>query len=122
MLLSARVVVALIPFGFWRGRLGAAGARKPNDALRLRGEQLAGDVEWAASRIPFTVRCLPKAIALSWMLRRDRIAHSVVFAVRPLEVRHGRNSLHAWVEVGGNKIIGDLEGPWMETLRLGNKS
>jgi len=28
-------------------------------------------------------------------------------------------ALHAWVEVKGGTILGDLPGPWIETLRLG---
>ena len=58
-------------------------------------------------------------MALSWMLRRRRINHALVFAVRPSHLRDSSDDLHAWVEVDGVKIIGDLPGPWLETLRLG---
>ena len=81
--------------------------------------RLAADVEWAAKRLPFSTKCLPRAMALSWMLRRRRLPHTVVIAVRPNDLRHSADALHAWVEVGGEKIIGDLPGPWIETLRLG---
>lgn len=81
---------------------------------------MAGDVEWAAGRLPLPTKCLPRAMALSWMLRRRRIGHAVVIAVRPSQLRQSPDALHAWVEVEGEKILGDLPGPWIETARLGS--
>jgi len=80
---------------------------------------LAGDIEWAAKRLPFKTKCLPRAMALSWTLRERGIDHVVVFAVRPAETRGADSDLHAWVEVRGKTILGALPGPWVETLRLG---
>ncbi len=54
-------------------------------------------------------------MALSWILRAHRIAHSVVFAVRPEAQRQSADALHAWVEVSGETILGELPGPWLET-------
>jgi aryl-alcohol dehydrogenase-like predicted oxidoreductase len=79
----------------------------------------AGHVEWAAVRLPFSTKCLPQAMALSWMLRRKGISHQLVLAARPAHLRDSADALHAWVEVDGTKIVGDLPGPWIETLRLG---
>jgi len=81
--------------------------------------RLAADVEWAAKRMPGTVKCLPQAMALSWMLRRRGIVHAAIIAVRPNSLRGSPDDLHAWIEVGGQRVIGDLPGPWVETLRLG---
>jgi hypothetical protein len=60
-------------------------------------------------------------MALSWILRRKRIGHCVVIAVRPAELRGTDDQLHAWVEVSGEIILGDLPGPWVETLRMGDR-
>ena len=54
------------------------------------------------------------------MLRRGNIGHALVFAVRPENKRSGADILHAWVEVDGSKILGDLPGQWIVTLRLGD--
>lgn len=81
--------------------------------------RIARQVEWAAERLPFTSKCLPRAIALSWVLRRKRIGHAVVIAARPEHMRQAGDVLHAWVEVSGAKILGELPGPWVETLRRG---
>ena len=116
----AQLLVTAIPFGRWQNRLGLGRpthADGPADLHRAR--RFAADVEWAAKRLPFPTRCLPRAMALSWMLRRKRIEHSVVFAVRPADSRESAEALHAWVEIDGQKILGDLSGPWIETLRLG---
>jgi hypothetical protein len=69
--------------------------------------------------LPVQTKCLPRAVALSWILRRRQIQHTLVFAVRPAGLRGSKDDLHAWVEVQGAKLIGDLPGPWLETLRLG---
>jgi hypothetical protein len=61
-------------------------------------------------------------MALSWLLRKKKIAHFLVFAVRPSEIRTSADALHAWVEVGGTKVIGDVPGPWIEMLRLGGSA
>jgi hypothetical protein len=58
-------------------------------------------------------------MALSSVLRRNRIDHAIVIAVRPSALRQSPDALHAWVEVGGERILGDLPGPWIEIARLG---
>lgn len=117
-LCRAQLLVAFIPFHSWRHGLGLeAGHSGAPDAAAAR--QMAADVEWGAKRLPFSPKCLPQAMALSWMLRQKRIEHSVVFAVRPADSRESAEALHAWVEIDGQKILGDLSGPWIETLRLG---
>ena len=117
-LVVARLKIALVPFRMWRHTLGRAGGIS-NDA---QAKLWANHVEWAAHRLPLTMKCLPKAMALSALLRRQDISHAVVFAVRGAELRSGDDYLHAWVESGGARIIGDLPGPWIETLRLGTGS
>ena len=112
----ARLLVGLVPFRLWRGSLGWTGPAEPENPVAVR---LARHVERAAGRLPFKVLCLPRAMALSWMLRRARIRNAVVVAIRPPHEREGDDSLHAWVEVSGTRILGDLPGPWHETLRLG---
>jgi hypothetical protein len=115
MLCWARLVVAWAPFERWRDSLGdASGQPNPAEARRL-----GSCVERAAERLPFATKCLPRAMALSWILRRRRIGHAVVFAVRPVHLRDSADTLHAWVEIDGAKLLGDLPGPWVETLRLG---
>lgn len=116
LLCLAQLIVALVPFGIWRDRLGYSAPGRDDPAAARR---LARHVERAASRLPFATRCLPRAMALSWMLRRAMMGHEVVFAVRPPHLRKDEDALHAWVETGGERILGELPGPWHETLRLG---
>lgn len=116
MLCWARLLIAWVPLRRWRDTLGEAGGHpSPIGARRL-----AAQVERAAEWLPFGTKCLPRAMALSWLLRRARIRHAMVFAVRPPDLRDAPDALHAWVEIDGSKIIGDLPGPWLETLRLGS--
>lgn len=116
----ARLLVAWVPFDRWRNSLGfEANGSDLGLATQAKARRLAADIEWAARRLPVSTKCLPRAMALSWMLRRQRIGHAVVIAVRPPDLRELPDAFHAWIEVGGAKIIGDLPGPWLETLRIG---
>ena len=117
LLCRARALIACAPFERWRGTLGYSG--KGAAAFHDHARRLAADVEWAAKRLPLATKCLPRAMALSWILRRKRIRHALVIAVRPTEQRQSLDAMHAWVEADGRKIIGDLPGPWVETARFG---
>lgn len=116
-LLVARLLVALLPFGWWRNRLGG----RPGDGVgdsRLV-QRMAAHVERAGWRLAIRTACLPRAMALSWMLRRRRIEHVLAIAVRPQERRGEDDALHAWVCHGGEIMLGELPGPWHVVLRLG---
>jgi hypothetical protein len=117
-LTRARLTIALAPFKWWHQKLGAAGKVAEIDLAEAK--RLAAHVDWGARLLPFPTKCLPRAMALSRMLRRKRLAHTMVFAVRPARMRGSDDDLHAWVEVSGNKVIGDLPGEWVETLRIGD--
>jgi hypothetical protein len=117
LLALARALVAAVPFERWRGTLGSSkGAVAKSESKRL-----AAQIEWAAQRSRFSSKCLPRAMALSWLLRARGISHEVVFGVRPAELRTADEALHAWVEIDGQILIGELPGPWLETLRLGKR-
>lgn len=117
----ALLLVSWVPFDRWRNALGATDGEATAGALD-QARRMAADVEWAARRSPFPIKCLPRAMALSWMLRRRNIQHAVVIAVRPSQLRRSPDALHAWVEAKGDTILGELPGPWVEILRLGNTS
>ena len=85
-----------------------------------QAKRLARHVEWAARWVPFETQCLARAVALSSALRRKGLAHVVVFAARPIDQRTSDDTLHAWVEVDGEKVIGNLPGQWIELLRCGD--
>jgi Transglutaminase-like superfamily len=114
LLCWARLLIAFVPFERWRGTLGLGGPARTADAVRD-----ATLVTWAATRLPFEFKCLPQAMALSWLLRRKRLGHTVVIAVRLARMRGSADAFHAWLEVDGQTILGDLPGPWIETARLG---
>ena len=121
-LCAARLLVETIPFNRWRNLLGStAEGAIPDPAKPEKAKRLAADVEWAAKKLPFATKCLPRAMALSWLLRRQGLAHAIVIAVRPADPQT-RNRLHAWVEIDGDRILGSLPGPWIELLQIGAKS
>ncbi len=124
---AARVLVRFVPLGYWRGRLGrAAPAHAAEHAVAASPEhiaearRLALHVERAAARLPFSTKCLPRAIALARMLQARGRPYSLRIAIRPPAERGGTDDLHAWVEMGGIKVIGDLPGNWVILLNLLN--
>ena len=114
----ARLVIAMLPFRWWRNTLGGNCGSAGADVGRSR--TFAAHVDWAAKLLPISTKCLPRAMALSWILRKRHIGHCLVFAVRPPGQRGADDQLHAWIEVAGERILGDLPGSWVETLRLGD--
>ncbi len=115
-LILARAAIAAVPLERWHGRLGLAGAGTVPQMAEAR--QLARHVERAAARLPFEMKCLPRAMALSRMLRKRAIGHRLVVAARPQPARTGNDDLHAWIEVQKSIVIGDLAGPWLVLLTL----
>lgn len=117
-MLAAQLLIAALPFRVWRSWLGGQ-ANVQNRVDVPAARRLAAQVERAASRFPVTFKCLPQAMALSCLLRRAGLAHSIVFAVRPVGHRDGRDDLHAWVEVETDLLLGELPGPWLRLLKQG---
>lgn len=116
-LIVARLLVARVPMREWRNRLGMR-QQSTGSSDETSAPLFAAHVERAAQRLPVATRCLARAMALSWMLRRRGIAHELVIALRPMDLRARADALHAWVEVGERIILGELPGSWSPVLRL----
>lgn len=119
-LLLARLLIACLRFGRWRRLLGTAspapGRTAPAAAgskpLHPRDARLAAAVERAAARLPLTLLCLPRAMALHWLLRRDRRPGALLFGTLPGSSRGTLDDLHAWIECDGAVLIGASERPY----------
>lgn len=112
-LAAARIMVRWVPFSLWRRVLGQV-VEQPTDRTAMGSSDLAlacflaRRVERAAQRLPGTSKCLPQAMALQWLMRRAGMPSRLVIALH----RHDRASehtFHAWVEIGGNMLIGHCE-------------
>ncbi|WP_157668159.1 lasso peptide biosynthesis B2 protein [Croceicoccus marinus] len=111
----ARLLVDRVPLKFWRGSLGAIVSKDllgnpatGREADRRLPSALARRVERAAAIVPFHTKCLPRAVTLHWMLRRRGIAALLVIARRRGE-NPSPDFYHAWVETGGDMLIGHCE-------------
>lgn len=60
----------------------------------------------AAERLPGTYVCLPRAMAVQWMLRRRGRPSTLVLGIQPEYASGDLHALHAWVEAGDQVIIG----------------
>ncbi len=103
-LIFARIIVRISSFERLRKMAcghGQWGTPKSLDRARF----WAGRVERAAVRLPGVSKCLPKAIALQWLLDREAIGSQVAIAIHSTE-REAAHAYHAWLECGGEMLIG----------------
>lgn len=112
LLVEAAVLAVLVAAGLRLGRLStlrpllAFCARRP----RVRATSAtAGAVAWAvtaaARRLPGCDTCLVKALTAEVMLRRRKLPSTFRLGVRPAG---GTLVAHAWVESGGDVVLGAL--------------
>jgi hypothetical protein len=118
-LMLARGLVRLVRFARWRRFLGSPDAEPPQPA-QAPGEahRLARVVERGAYRLPGEALCLPRAMALAWMLRRRSWRPVLVIAIVPGHARGTLDDLHAWVELSGEILIGHSDLPHRPIARF----
>ncbi len=90
------------------GKTNATSIQTSQVADANTARRLATHVDRAALRLPGESKCLPKAIALQWMLRRARLPSRLVVAVHHRD-REGPHAYHAWVEQGEHMLIGQCD-------------
>src|SRR3978361_2556405 len=90
----AQCAFKLLPFRYWRATLGRLGTDTAHPAHagadahdRTRARQIAVHVERGAQRLPFATKCLPRAMALCWLLRTADQSYVFKIAVRPADAR-----------------------------------
>ena len=115
-LILARLLIARVPFGRWRRWLGTPVAPQTDDPqlhldANLAQRRLARAVERAAGRLPGESRCLARAMALQWMLRRRGLGGVLHIGVLPGNERGSLDDLHAWVTHSGEVLIGASDQP-----------
>jgi hypothetical protein len=71
--------------------------------------RVAWAVTTAADQFPRIPTCLVKALAADTMLRRRRFPSMIRFGVREPDVSQTPLEAHAWVECGGNIILGRID-------------
>lgn len=100
------MLVRHVRLGRWRASLGfpivTTNAPPPTGRL-AEAQGLARTVERAATRLPGDSKCLPRAMALQWMLRRRAIPSRLVIAVA---AKSASDPHHAWTECDGAMLVG----------------
>ena len=118
-LTAARLLVAAVPFGYWRGWLGVIGTGdRPGSGADTETLLLARAVQRGAARLPFATKCLPRAVALHTMLRRRNRPSQLVLGVLDSSLRGSLDDLHAWVQSRGDVVIGALDQPFHPLIRF----
>jgi len=113
---AARLALWFLPFRWLCARVDARRLSSPRP-----GDVTAGRWTWAvqaaARRIP-GASCLTQALALQWLLARE--GHSTSISVGVAKDGVAGFEAHAWVESGGQILIGGNEplDRYMPILRL----
>lgn len=104
LLVAARLTLRLVPYRWFRRWLTAGGRGSASDervASRVRRA-----VAIASRNLPFSVVCLPQAMAAKLMLAWRGVGSSLVVGAG-----HGDDRtmiLHAWLESGGTVVTGGV--------------
>ncbi len=118
-LTTARLLIAVLPFRYWRSWLGVIGPADQNGSgADTETLLLARAVQRGAARLPFATKCLPRAVALHTMLRRRNLPSQLVLGVLDASLRGSLDDLHAWVESRGEVVIGALDQPFHPLTRF----
>jgi hypothetical protein len=108
MLVLARLAVRFVS----PARIFAWADQPPRRIRRFATGEI-GWVSWAVENLGakpwMNALCLPRALAAHAMLRRRGIASRLCLGVARERGAGGMLSAHAWVEIGGDKIVGGVE-------------
>jgi len=127
-LVSAWVLVTLIPYSWWSHRLGecapSAGNATPlgpqaNETVK----QVNRTMSRAARCLPFAPSCLVWCMGHRSMLTRRHISSILHIGVPPRSKRDplGQPELHAWLQVGDVVVTGqDLAAGFNSVVEFGN--
>lgn len=108
-LAAARILIALVPFRYWRRSLGNLSSENhpgENDRVPELALRIAQAVHRGAHYLPSATVCLPRAVAGHWMCGRRGFPTELVFGVSSGRRMDGRAALHAWVDYNGVTFIG----------------
>lgn len=107
----ARLLVACLPFRWWRSVLGPLDGEPPQlDARQLKKAVDTGRiVREVAERMPFAAVCLPQAMATRWMLARRGIGTRLRIGARRGEQLGSAMLVHAWLCAGDRVVTGKHE-------------
>ncbi len=109
LVVQIRVGLWLFPFKRVHRRYGRSLGRRPGwgtavpDSAAVRS---IGAAVRRSSRLVPAATCLPQALAAHVMLERRAVPNDLRFGVARAST--GALEAHAWVEVGGAVIVGDL--------------
>lgn len=113
----ARLLVRFVPLVKWRDSIGVLlGAEQAfamqvapmQQSARIAVQSFVDQIDRACLRLPGNSRCLPRAVALGWLLRRRSMPLLTVIAFSKSD-RTGDDAYHAWVECGGEMLIGHCD-------------
>lgn len=121
LLAVARLLVGLLRLRHWRHLLGAT-SRVPSrgPAPSAQALELARAVNRADQRTALGCKCLHRALALHWMLQRRGWPGQLVIAILDPTRRGTSDDLHAWIEIGGEIVIGATDQPHHPIARFGS--
>jgi hypothetical protein len=113
----AALVIAVCPFG-----RAASLARPPAQARTREDEhrQAINAVRWAilasARRMPWRAKCLERAFAAQWMLRRRSVPAVIHYGIAN---NNAGLAAHAWVRAGPFDVVGcENAGEFTEIARF----
>lgn len=103
-------LINYIPLRWWRGNFDfeketANPAPHPANAEHIaRAREIGMTIRMVSKHLPFTILCLPQAIAAQWVLRKEGIDNKLYIGARKGEEKPFE--FHAWLLVGQLCVTG----------------
>jgi len=125
LLCYAQLLVSVLPYALWSHTLGPIRESAPVPSHNIADTnpvQMTGwTVEVAARYLPWGPACLPRAMAMKWMLKRRNIQSDLCIGIHPPALKNvGQANLHAWLTVGPDTVSGgDVVGDFKLIARFG---
>jgi hypothetical protein len=109
LIIRAQFLIRFVPMTRWHKSLGEVidpATCHANIGVSMdRARNHAARVKRAASRFFSEPKCLAQAMALQWLLIRERIPSRLVIAMEKEGLETG-DAFHAWIELNGEMLIG----------------
>ncbi|MEP5936802.1 MAG: lasso peptide biosynthesis B2 protein [Erythrobacter sp.] len=126
LIARAQWLIRRSPMKNWRGSLGtlieqdalACPQSIPEFEMRAAAA-VARRVTRAAQRFPLEPKCLPQAMALQWALAAEKTPSRLIIAMQndaPVAMDEDGHAFHAWVELGGQFLIGACDRTQYRTV------
>ncbi|OGT32040.1 MAG: hypothetical protein A3E87_10870 [Gammaproteobacteria bacterium RIFCSPHIGHO2_12_FULL_35_23] len=107
ILTLCKIIVICIPFKYWSAKCGKFQCETLRDNVLAYQQTIVNiqrSVKWGARHVPWSSKCLDRALTVQWMLARRKLSSTIYFGMTKNNTKEWL--AHAWVRCGDQWMIG----------------